>query len=65
MDSSDLVDDDFISDMVDDWGDHLVYSVLSSDNVLSLFNSAFGDLPDDMQWGEARNFFQAFYRGDE
>lgn len=65
MDSSDLVDDDFISAMVDDWGDHLVYTVLTSDNVLSLFNSAFGDLPDDMQWGEARNFFQAFYRGDE
>ena len=65
LDSSDLVDDDFVSDMVDDWGDHLVYTVLSSDNVLSLFNAAFGDLPSDLDWAGARGFFEAFYRGDE
>lgn len=65
LDSSDLVDDAFISDMVDDWGDHLVYTVLSSDNVLSLFNAAFGDFPSDLDWAGARGFFEAFYRGDE
>lgn len=65
LDSSDLVDDAFISDMVEDWGDNLVYTVLSSDNVLSLFNAAFGDLPSDLDWAGARGFFEAFYRGDE
>lgn len=65
LDSSDLADDSFVSGLVDDWGDHLVYTVLNSDNVLSLFNSAFGDLPSSLEWGQARLFFQQFYRGDE
>lgn len=65
LDSADLVNDSFISDLVEDWGDHFVYTVLNSDNVLSLFNSAFGDLPSDLDWDGARGFFEAFYRGDE
>lgn len=65
LDSSDLVDDVAISYLVKDWGDHLVYTVLNSDNVLSLFNAAFGDLPSDLEWGQARMFFEQFYRGDE
>lgn len=65
LDSSDLVDDQFVSGMVDNWGSHLVYTVLNSNSVLSLFDSAFGDLPSDLDWASARGFFQAFYRGDE
>lgn len=61
--SNDLLDVQYISDLVTTWGDSVSFAVLNSNNILGLFYSAFGNVPDDIDWGEARSYFNDFYTG--
>lgn len=63
LDSQDVLDNQYISDLVSTWGDNLVYSIMNSNNIISLFHSAFGDVPSYLEWGRARQFFDSFYSG--